>query len=73
MLFLGAEFYDWLFIDTIWVAISDWWIIPGTEDLLDTWHSTKVKRWKMLKLVVYGLPIAAIVGGLCWLAGLLAG
>ena len=24
VLFFGAEFYDWLFIDTIWVARSDW-------------------------------------------------
>ena len=39
ILFLGAEFFDWLVIDTIWVALSDWWIIPGTEDLNDTWHS----------------------------------
>ena len=38
VLFLGAEFFDWLFIDTFWVAMSDWWLIGGTEDLNDTWH-----------------------------------
>lgn len=69
VLLLGAEFFDWLVIDTIWVALSDWWRIPGTEDLDCTWHSTKVKRWKMVKLIPAAVPIAAIVGGLYWLIG----
>ena len=72
VLFLGAEFFDWLVIDTIWVALSDWWLIPGTEDLNDTWHSTKVKRWKLVKLIPLSVPVAAIVGGLYWLIGRLA-
>ena len=69
VLFLGAEFFDWLVIDTIWVALSDWWLIPGTEDLNGTWHSARIKRWKLLKLIPSALPLAAIVGGLYWLAG----
>ena len=73
VLFLGAEFFDWLVIDTVWVALSDWWLIPGTEDLDDTWHSTKVKRWKMVKLIPFSVPVAAIVGGLCRLVGKLIG
>lgn len=73
VLFLGAEFFDWLVIDTLWVAMSDWWIIPGTEDLNDTWHSVNVKKWKMVKLIPFAVPLAAIVGGLYWLAGRLAG
>lgn len=68
ILFLGMEFYDWLFVDQIWVAMSSWWIIPGTEDLLDTWHSTKIKAMKMPKLAVISIPIAMIVGGICYLA-----
>ena len=68
-LFLGAEFFDWLFIDTIWVALSDWWLIPGTEDLNDTWHSVHVKQWKMLPLIPFSVPLAALVGGLYWLIG----
>ena len=71
VLFLGAEFFDWLVIDTIWVALSDWWLIPGTEDLDDTWHSTRIKRWKMVKLIPFSVPVAAIVGGLCRLVGTL--
>ena len=66
VLFLGAEFFDWLVIDTIWVAMSDWWIIPGMEDLNDTWHSVHVKRWKMLKLIPLAIPISAIIGALSW-------
>ena len=69
ILFLGAEFFDWLILDTIWVALSDWWIIPGTEDLNDTWHDVNIKKWKMLKLIPLSVPIAAIVGGLYWLIG----
>ena len=65
-MFLGAEFFDWLVIDTIWVALSDWWIIPGTEDLNDTWHSVHVKKWKMLQLIPFSIPISAIIGGLYW-------
>ena len=68
-LFLGAEFFDWLVIDTLWVALSDWWLIPGTKDLNDTWHSPKVKRWKFLILIPASIPLAAIVGGLYWLVG----
>ena len=67
--FLGAEFFDWLFIDTIWVALSDWWLIPGTEDLNDTWNSVHVKQWKMLQLIPFSVPLAAAVGGLYWLIG----
>ncbi|MBR7016239.1 MAG: hypothetical protein IKI12_07325 [Lachnospiraceae bacterium] len=66
VLFLGAEFFDWLVIDTIWVAMSDWWIIPGTEDLNDTWHSVRIKQWKMLKLIPAAVPVSAIIGGLYW-------
>ena len=69
VLFLGAEFFDWLVIDTIWVALSDWWLIPGTEDLNDTWHSVHVKQWKMLQLIPFSVPLAAAVGGLYWLIG----
>ena len=69
VLFLGTEFFDWLFIDTIWVALSDWWLIPGTEDLNDTWHSVHAKQWKMPRLMVFSVPLAAVAGGLYWLIG----
>ena len=66
ILFLGAEFFDWLVIDTIWVALSDWWIIPGTEDLNDIWHSVRVKQWKMLQLIPFAIPLSAFIGALYW-------
>ncbi|MBR4557173.1 MAG: hypothetical protein IKO15_06815 [Clostridiales bacterium] len=68
-LFLGAEFFDWLAIDTLWVAVSDWWLIPGTEDLDYTWHDIHVKQWKFVKLIPASVPLAAIAGGLYWLVG----
>lgn len=71
VLFLGAEFFDWLFIDTIWVALSDWWLIPGAEDLEPMWHTPKAKAWKMPKLVFLAMPLAVIVGAVYWATGLL--
>ncbi len=71
VMFISAEFFDWLFIDTIWVALSDWWIIPGTEDLNHTWHSVEIKKWKWIRLFPVAVPIAAIVAGLYWLVTLI--
>jgi len=71
VLFLGAEFFDWLVIDTVWVALSDWWRIPGAEDLEHTWHSPRVKRWKMLGLIPAAIPLAAVAGGIYRLVGML--
>ena len=39
--------------------LSDWWLIPGTEDLNGTWHSVHVKQWKLLKLIPFSVPLAA--------------
>ena len=69
VLFLGAEFYDWLFIDTFWVALSDWWLITGTEDLDHIWHTTEAKKWKFLELIPFSVPLAALMGTLYWGAG----
>ena len=69
VLFLGAEFYDWLFIDTFWVALSDWWLITGTEDLDHIWHTTEAKKWKFLELIPFSVPLAALMGTLYWAAG----
>lgn len=51
--------------------MSDWWLIEGTEDLNDTWHNVNVKKWKFVKLIPIAIPLAAIVGGLYWLIGLI--
>jgi len=49
--------------------MSDWWLIPGTEDLNDTWHNVNVKKWKFVKLIPFSVPVAAIVGGIYFLIG----
>lgn len=63
VLFMGQELFDWIAVDVIWVGMSDWWIIPGTEDLNDTWHDPKKKFLGKLKLIPAAVPIAAVVGG----------
>ena len=67
ILFIGQELFDWLAVDTFWVTMSSWWIIPGTEDLLDTWHDPKLKAFKMPKLLIVTIPIALIFGGAYYL------
>lgn len=71
VLFYGMEFYDWFMVDTLWVAKSSWWVIPGTEDLLHLWHDPKLKSAKMLKLLVITIPVAVLVGGIYCLIGML--
>ena len=53
------------------VTMSSRWIIPGTEDLLDTWHDPKLKAFKMPKLLIVTIPIALIFGGAYYLIGML--
>lgn len=64
ILFYGMEFYDWFFVDTLWVAKSLWWIIPGTEDLLYTWHDTQFKSTKMIRLLFITIPFSLIAGSI---------
>ena len=71
ILFIGQELFDWLAVDTFWVTMSSWWIIQGTEDLLDTWHDPKLKAFKMPKLLIVTIPIALIFGGAYYLIGML--
>lgn len=66
VLFMGQELYDWLVVDVWWVAISDWWIIPGTEDLNHLWHDPKIKFLGKIKLFFVAIVFAALVGGIYW-------
>ena len=63
VLFLGAEFFDWLVIDTIWVALSDWWLIPGTEDL-KPYIPRKMLIAKWLVVLVGNPILAACLSGI---------
>lgn len=72
VLFLGMEVFDVFAVDTLWVACSDWWDIPGTEDLRHLYQDYKMKiKVKGLKLIVMTIPLSAIVGGLYWLMAVL--
>jgi hypothetical protein len=35
--FRGAELFDWVFIDIVWLALPDSWLVPSTEDLNDAY------------------------------------
>lgn len=72
VLFIGQELFDWLAVDTIWVTMSSWWMIEGTEDLSYTWHDPKLKALKMPKLLIMTIPIALIFGGAYYLIGMIA-
>ena len=71
ILFYGMEFYDWFFVDTLWVAKSSWWIIPQTEDLLHIWHDPQRKSKKMIKLLWITIPFSFIAGGIYSLIAML--
>lgn len=70
VLFMGQELYDWFAVDVWWVAISDWWLIPGTEDLNYLWHDPKIKFFGKIKLVFAAVIFALLVGGIYY--GILA-
>lgn len=65
ILFYGMEFFDWYFIDTLWVAKSDWWIIPGLEDLNYLWHDPNIKKNKMLKIIPVGILFSLVFSFIC--------
>lgn len=65
ILFYGMEFFDWFFVDTLWVAKTNWWIIPGLEDLNPLWHDTSIKKYKMLTMIPVSLLFALVFALLC--------
>lgn len=65
VLFIGMELFDLFAVDVYWVALTKWWDIPGTEDLQHLYHNPIKKiKVKSVKLLVLGIPIAAIMAGL---------
>ena len=65
ILFYGMEFFDWFFVDTLWVAKTNWWIISGLEDLNHLWHDPGIKKYKMLTMIPVSLIFALIFALLC--------
>lgn len=70
-IFLNAfSLFDALVIDTIWFCHSKWWIIPGTEDMVDAYHDYAFHwKWFFLGLLTI-LPVSLIIGGIVALIGL---
>ena len=68
-LFVLMEAFDCVAIDTLWVALSGWWDIPGTEDLRASYKDWRGRlRAKAPRICLGGIPLAFILGGLFCLA-----
>ncbi len=64
LLFLEVmNWYDGIVIDRLWVGHSDFWILPGCEDIpyVQTWRQVLRKRCILTLIWIIG---AAIVAGL---------
>ncbi len=58
-------------VDTIWFCHSKWWIIPGTEDMVEAYHDYAFHwKWFFLGLLTI-LPVSLIIGGIVALIGLI--
>lgn len=71
-IFLNAfSLFDAVVIDSIWFCNGKWWIIPGTEDMTEAYHDYAF-HWKWFFLgFVSSLLLAAIIGGIVALIGLI--
>lgn len=68
VLFALMETFDCVVIDTLWVALSGWWDIPGIEDLSASYKDWRARmRVKVPRIFLGGIPLAFILGGLFWL------
>ena len=59
----------WLIIDWIWVCHSKKLIIPGTEDLVDSYKDYRFHFIGSLKGMVIGLPVCLLVGVMVQIVG----
>ena len=62
LIWLIIDWYDCFVIDWIWVCHSKKLIIPGTEDLVDSYKDYKFHFIGSLKGMVIGLPVCLLVG-----------
>lgn len=71
IIWLVIDWYDCIVIDWGWVCHSKKVIIPGTEDLMDSYKDYRFHAIGSLKGMVLGLPVCIIVGLLvqiiCWI------
>lgn len=62
LIWLMIDWYDCFVIDWIWVCHSKKLIIPGTEDLVDSYKDYRFHFIGSLKGMVIGLPVCLLVG-----------
>lgn len=68
VLFALMEAFDCVVIDTWWVALSDWWDIPGTEGLRASYKDWRARmRIKAPRIYLGGIPLALVLAGIFWL------
>lgn len=64
LIWLIIDWYDCFVIDWIWVCHSKKLIIPGTEDLVDSYKDYRFHFIGSLKGMVIGLPVCLLVGAM---------
>lgn len=62
LIWLIIDWYDCFVIDWIWVCHNKKLIIPGTEDLVDSYKDYRFHFIGSLKGMVIGLPVCLLVG-----------
>lgn len=67
IIFVGMSTFSWYFIDTLWVASSNWWIIPELSDLEYLWHDRNVQRFKFLRGIIKGVIFGLLFACICLL------
>ena len=71
ILWLIIDWYDCFVLDWGWVCHSKKIIIPGTEDLMDSFHDYKFHFIGSCKGMLIGLPVCLVVGALMALVSLI--
>lgn len=69
LIWLIIDWYDCFVIDWIWVCHSKKLIIPGTEDLVDSYKDYRFHFIGSLKGMVIGLPVCLLVGVMVQIVG----
>lgn len=62
IIWLVIDWYDCIVIDWGWVCHSRRIIVPGTEDLMDSYRDYRFHAIGSLKGMALGLPVCALVG-----------
>lgn len=70
LIWLIVDWYDCFVIDWIWVCHSKKLVIPGTEDLTDSYKDYRFHFIGSLKGMAIGLPVCLLVGVMVQLVNL---